>query len=63
VHNTVTFAENNGKTTLTVYAKVVKVLPEATQALAAWRKAGRRVWNASLRCCNKFIIHRKRATP
>lgn len=44
VHNTVTFAENNGKTTLTVYAKVVKVLPGAAQALAGMEEG----WSQSL---------------
>jgi uncharacterized protein YndB with AHSA1/START domain len=44
VHNTVTFAENNGKTTLTVYAKVMKVLPAAAQALAGMEQG----WSQSL---------------
>jgi uncharacterized protein YndB with AHSA1/START domain len=44
VHNTVTFAENNGKTTLTVYAKVVKVLPAATEAIGGMEQG----WSQSL---------------
>jgi hypothetical protein len=44
VHNTDTFAENNGKITLTVYVKVVKVLPAAAQALAGMEEC----WSQSL---------------
>jgi uncharacterized protein YndB with AHSA1/START domain len=44
VHNTVTFTEHNGKTRLTLHAKVVKSTPAAAGALAGMEQG----WTESL---------------
>jgi len=50
-HNTITFTEHNGKTTLTLHAKVVKAMPAAAGAIAGMEQG----WSQSLEKLSAFL--------
>ncbi len=43
---TVTFAEHDGKTKLTLQTNAVALVAEASKNSKGWKKAGRKAWNA-----------------
>lgn len=50
-HNTITFEEYNGKTRLTLHAKVVKAMPAAAGAIAGMEQG----WGQSLEKLTAFL--------